>query len=141
MRQKAKPARRWPWYVAIGVLSVCFTIAIQGVAVAIAASRTSVCGNLELISLSRARACKWQLWTTPSEWWNWRFAIIAGVVAVIVGLALWDAGVMSRVGLQGGPRDKHIIRAEYQPIVVWLVAFTCVAMLLLLVIFTSGVAP
>lgn len=126
MRQKAKPPRRWPWYVTIGALTLPATLALQSVVVGFKAA--GLCGELGFVSHSAAMTCKWRIWSDPAEWQNRWLALITAVMVTGVGHALWHAAVLSRRGLRGGPRDAHSIRAEHRPIVIWLIVITLAAL-------------
>jgi hypothetical protein len=135
MSHKPKRARRWPWYIAIGILTPLLILAIQSAAIGLTARE---CAKLEHVNVSMAAACKWERWTDPSLWLNMRLLWIGGAVLMCVALALWQANVHSRRGLNGGPRDAHAIREEYRPIVNWLIAFTIVALFVNLVNAMAG---
>ncbi|HSE61805.1 MAG TPA: hypothetical protein VLA88_05945 [Candidatus Saccharimonadales bacterium] len=64
---------------------------------------------------------------------------IGVVVGICVGLALWNAAVLSRYGLGGRSRDAHSISAEYRPIVLGLVGFTLLALFVNLTNILAGV--
>lgn len=136
MDPKAKPVRRWHWYLAIGALTPTTVLAFQSTAVGLSAAKA--CADLEAVSVSVAMNCKWNIWLDIGAWTNWRFLWIAGFVVVCVGLAMWQADRLSSRGLNGGPRDAHSVRVEYRPIVGYLVGFTLLALFVNLVNATAG---
>lgn len=137
MQKDAKPPRRWPWYIAIGVLGILVVFAIQSFVVGVTAA-AGVCGDLEIVSQSAAMSCKLDALSDPAKWLNRWLAGIAVVVAVGVGLALWNADFHSRIGLNNGPRDKRSVDAEYRPIVSALIMLFFVALFINLPNLLSG---
>lgn len=136
MQPHEKPVRRWPWYVAIGALTVSATLALQSVVIGITATRP--CGELELVSQSAAMACKLQVWADPAEWLNWWLALIAAGVTTGVGFSLRKAAFQSQRGLTGVPRDAYSVRTEYEKIVMGLIGITLAALFLNLPNLISG---